>query len=584
MKRLVILISFIICFSFVSDVFGSDIASLIKDLGDKKKAKGVSYELAQIGKPAVPELIKALESHNKYQKRYAARAIREMGQIGSDAIPAMEKLLKDWDTQTREYAVEALGNMVQQVDKVMPILKKARKDSDKGVRKKAKKAIEKLRSKLVEPIKNSEEGKSANEKLDTTLVDIEKNIEEAKKEIETASSYTDEKAYITRSETIPSGCIELQEGPYGVPLDATLSEVIEWSKNQGLVTYDMETEEYYKQQITIAVDEIEELRKDGFCGWVPKEGKLSLEIKLSMEESRFALDHKCSNLAFASSMDGGRERIYALRIRNFLNTLNNPYYIDEKGKHPLVPVFWLSSCPLGRKVTGVGIELFNNGDVVYKGDDRIIRNTCQLNLSMPHILNQDEPLSKINVFFVRTTDGQWKSYAVLSYFVADTETHAKILNTLNEKYGHYVWVKPGECIAGHPRPSDSSGSVCDLIIPKGPGFDIVPSPEAAKFQSKLKHLAGLDFSELAAPGELPDFLVWRANIFAYGGYSEMDFTVRVPEYRDFSLSRAHSFALFYYDAKYIEEIIKTHITAAKAAIKEYYEKQEQQDKRLKEKF
>jgi len=144
MKRLVILISFIICFSFVSDVFGSDIASLIKDLGDKKHAKNASYELAKIGKPAVPELIKALESHNKYQKRYAARSIREMGQAGSDAIPAMEKLLKDWDTQTREYAVEALGKMVQQADQVIPILRKATKDGHKSVRKKARSAINKL--------------------------------------------------------------------------------------------------------------------------------------------------------------------------------------------------------------------------------------------------------------------------------------------------------------------------------------------------------------------------------------------------------------------------------------------------------
>ena len=193
-KSIFVLVVLALSINNISLIFASDISSLIKDLKDKDSAKDASYELAKIGKPAVPELIKALESRNKYQKRYSARAIREMGQAGSDAIPALKKLLKDWDTQTREYAVEALGNMVQQVDQVIPILKRARKDNNKDVRKKAKKAIEKLRSKLVEPIKNSEEGKSANEKLGTTLVSIEKQIEEAKKAIDTTSFHFGEES------------------------------------------------------------------------------------------------------------------------------------------------------------------------------------------------------------------------------------------------------------------------------------------------------------------------------------------------------------------------------------------------------
>ena len=399
--------------------FASDISSLIKDLKDKDTAKDASYELAKIGKPAVPELIKALESHNKYQKRYAARAIREMGQAGSDAIPALEKLLKDWDTQTREYVLEALGNMVQQVDKVMPILKQARKDGNKDVRKKAKKAIEKLRSRLVESIKNSEEGKSANEKIGTILEDIEKNNEESKT-IETASSYTGEKAYITRSETIPNGCIELQIGPYGVPIDATLSEVSEWSKKQGLVHQDdMETEEYYKQRIIGAVYQIEQLRKEGFRGWDPNEGKPALETKLSTEKIISALDYKCSNLSFEYSFDGEKERRISLRMRDDLNTLNNPFYVDKKEKYPLVPVFHLKF--------GHPVELFRNGNVVYKSDDRIIRNACVLLLFMPQTLNKQEPLNSMFIYFVRTTSGQWKSYAALATF---TRSPKKIVGIL----------------------------------------------------------------------------------------------------------------------------------------------------------
>jgi len=182
--------------SINSLTFASDISSLIKDLGDwnKDKAKEASEELAMIGKPAIPGLIKALSSKSRNRRRYATRALRQIGQDASEAIPALAKMLDDSDDNTREYAVEALGNMTQQVDKVMPILKKARKDNDKDVRKEAKRAIEKLKSKLIETTQNSEDGKSASEKLGTTLIDIEKKIEEAKKAIETTSFHFGEEA------------------------------------------------------------------------------------------------------------------------------------------------------------------------------------------------------------------------------------------------------------------------------------------------------------------------------------------------------------------------------------------------------
>lgn len=175
-KSIFVLVVLALSISTSSLTFASDISSLIKDLGDKKYAKDASFKLAKIGKPAVPELIKALESNNKYQKRYAARSIREMGQAGSDAIPALEKLLKDWDTQTREYAVEALGNMTQQANQVMPILKKARKDSDKDVRKKAKMALEKLNRNIFQ------KAQKAKQKIEKEKREKEKKLKEQKQE------------------------------------------------------------------------------------------------------------------------------------------------------------------------------------------------------------------------------------------------------------------------------------------------------------------------------------------------------------------------------------------------------------------
>ncbi|MHC4637321.1 MAG: HEAT repeat domain-containing protein [Planctomycetota bacterium] len=178
MKKSIIISVMLVLFVGVSSVsFASDVSSLIKDLNKKDKAKEASEKLAKIGKPAVPALIKALTGKKKYQKRYAARAIREMGQAGSDAIPALEKLLKDWDTKTREYAVEALGNMVQQADYVIPILKKAQGDDNKEVRKKAKRAIMRI-AELVELQEKFSKGEKSYQSPEVLIQDggIEENI------------------------------------------------------------------------------------------------------------------------------------------------------------------------------------------------------------------------------------------------------------------------------------------------------------------------------------------------------------------------------------------------------------------------
>jgi len=149
-KKLILVMNLMFCLSFGSPALANNIETLIKELGRESKAKDASKDLAEIGKPAVPALIQALEGKNKYQKRYAARSIREMGQTGSDAIPALEKLLKDRDVPTREYAVEALGNMLLQAEHVLPMLKKATKDKNKDVAEKANRSIQKIQTALTD--------------------------------------------------------------------------------------------------------------------------------------------------------------------------------------------------------------------------------------------------------------------------------------------------------------------------------------------------------------------------------------------------------------------------------------------------
>ena len=145
----------ILCSGLTSAAFGDDIASLIEQLGDwnKNKAKKASDELAAMGEPVVPELIKALNSKSRRRRRFAARALRQIGQDAADAIPALSDSLKDPDALTREYSIEALGKMVDQADRVIPVLTEATKDRDKDIGDQARLAI----VRLTEMIKSKEQ-------------------------------------------------------------------------------------------------------------------------------------------------------------------------------------------------------------------------------------------------------------------------------------------------------------------------------------------------------------------------------------------------------------------------------------------
>jgi HEAT repeat protein len=202
MKRIFTATILAVLFCLCSIGFSSEIDALIKDLGNKDKAKNASVELAKIGKPAVPALIKALGENDKYTKRYAARALREMGEDASDSIPALSKAIKDSDSQTREYAVESLGNMVNEAEQVIPVLKKATKDSDNDVKKKAKEALKKLQS-------SSSEQTDGNGQSENTNASSAQNV---------------------LKDSVP-----LDKGIYGVPFNATIDEILVWCKDNNMV-------------------------------------------------------------------------------------------------------------------------------------------------------------------------------------------------------------------------------------------------------------------------------------------------------------------------------------------------------------
>lgn len=64
--------------------------------------------LVEIGKPALPWLIKALESGDVRTRRHAALAVGKLGLLANEAVPALRARLKDPDQQVRELAGAAL--------------------------------------------------------------------------------------------------------------------------------------------------------------------------------------------------------------------------------------------------------------------------------------------------------------------------------------------------------------------------------------------------------------------------------------------------------------------------------------------
>ncbi len=86
------------------------LACLIDALHDEDKAVRLQAvdSLVAIGKPALPVLVKALDSPNVVTRRHATLAIGKLGVLAATAVPALTARLKDPDSQVRELAKAAL--------------------------------------------------------------------------------------------------------------------------------------------------------------------------------------------------------------------------------------------------------------------------------------------------------------------------------------------------------------------------------------------------------------------------------------------------------------------------------------------
>ena len=362
-----------VCFCLNSIGFSSDIASLIKDLGDKEKAKTASGELAKIGKAAVPALIKVLEGNDKYSKRYAARALRGMGEEASDAIPALSKALNDLDSQTRGYAVEALGNMVNEGDQVIAVLKKAGKDSDSDVKKKATEALKKLQSSS--STRTATNGESANPSTSS-------------------------------AQNIVKDSISLDKGIYGIPFNATVDEILIWCKDNNVAIAD-NNEQALFQDINERARQIMGRKK------TYQADKQSLQM---LEEDVLKIMKSNGPATILNDYSAASENAMIGALIKKLEILKNPCFSYAGEKYYLKSAFpdGIQSCE-SPEITKTAYTLILKPK---RESERMIKSG----------------LSELYVFFYAIQDQIPKSYATLARF-SDLRYSALIYGIISEKYG-----------------------------------------------------------------------------------------------------------------------------------------------------
>jgi HEAT repeat protein len=117
-----------------------EIASLIEKLktNDGSELDAAIEKLGEIGEPAIPALMAALQDKNLQVRRSAAEALK---QIGRPAIPALAKALKNSDAKMRSNAAYVLGGIGAEAKTALPQLVPLLKDSDANVRSDAASAL-----------------------------------------------------------------------------------------------------------------------------------------------------------------------------------------------------------------------------------------------------------------------------------------------------------------------------------------------------------------------------------------------------------------------------------------------------------
>jgi len=118
------------------------IAELIKALDDEKARESIMYTLADIGEPAIPYILKLLDSESIETQQ---TAVRILGRIGGITVPLLINLTNNRHHLVRYEAIRYLGRLDHQAYSALTALKQLRKDESPLIRNKAQWAINRIK-------------------------------------------------------------------------------------------------------------------------------------------------------------------------------------------------------------------------------------------------------------------------------------------------------------------------------------------------------------------------------------------------------------------------------------------------------
>jgi HEAT repeat protein len=107
-------------------------------------ACGTLRELGPLARPALGDLIWALDCGNPFVEREAARALGDVSVGMPDAVPALMQKLRDEDDDAAWFAAESLGKIGRPAKPALSALERASRSDNQQMADSAKRALKRL--------------------------------------------------------------------------------------------------------------------------------------------------------------------------------------------------------------------------------------------------------------------------------------------------------------------------------------------------------------------------------------------------------------------------------------------------------
>jgi HEAT repeat protein len=111
------------------------LAATLQDPRAKDQSRRLAARvLGELGRPAIPALVRALESKDALTREAALDALAEMKEEAKDAVPALQKALADDSMGVRVAAAQALWQTTRKKNGLLPVLLAGLQDGQREVR------------------------------------------------------------------------------------------------------------------------------------------------------------------------------------------------------------------------------------------------------------------------------------------------------------------------------------------------------------------------------------------------------------------------------------------------------------------